>query len=155
MIGRLAAWALAGCALVSAACRGDECAVVLASDYDQSCAVDSDCVAVGEVASCPAEACDSCTTAAVNKSAAATYTTAFQRALASAPTGPACGCPCESGAVCRGGTCQAAYCAPPSSDTGPACADAGGICMYSANTTCNGEGPPDACAYSDEVCCLR
>jgi hypothetical protein len=29
------------------------------------------------------------------------------------------------------------------------------MCAYSANTTCNGMGPPDACAYSDEFCCLN
>jgi hypothetical protein len=38
------------------------CIPVLATSYDQSCTVDSDCVAVGEVPSCPAAACDGCTT---------------------------------------------------------------------------------------------
>jgi hypothetical protein len=130
------------------------CSVVLASQYDQSCTVDSDCVAVGEVPSCPATACDGCTTAAVNKSAAAKYAAAFAQAFASSAPGTFCGCPCESGAVCRAGQCQAAYCEPPPADTLAACADAGGQCEYSANTTCPGVGPPQSCAYSDEFCCL-
>jgi hypothetical protein len=45
-------------------------------------------------------------------------------------------------------------CSPPLTDTLSACTNLGGKCMYSANTTCNGMGPPGSCAYSDEVCCL-
>lgn len=133
------------------------CSIVLASDYDQSCVVDSDCVAVGQAPQCPATACDGCTTEGINRSAMAQYMTAFARAQASSPMGPfdVCGCPCESGAVCHSSKCQAAFCEPPPPDTLPACADAGGRCAYSANTTCNGAGPPDACAYSDEFCCLN
>ena len=134
------------------------CSPVLASDYDQSCTVDTDCVAVGEVSSCPAFACDGCTTEAINKSVMAQYMTAFAQAFTSKAPGTGCGCPCESGAVCRGGKCQAAFCGPPTADTLPACAnagDAGGMCLYSANATCSGMGPPDACAYSDEFCCLN
>jgi hypothetical protein len=134
------------------------CSPVIASDYDQSCTVDTDCVAVGEVPSCPVEgAIDGCTTEAINKSALTQYMTAFAQAFASR-TGGGSSCPCESGAVCRSGKCQAAFCGPPPADTLPACAnagDAGGMCAYSANTTCSGVGPPDACAYSDEFCCLN
>ncbi len=129
------------------------CRIVVASDYDQSCTVDTDCVAVGEVTSCPAFACDGCTTVAINKLAMPQYQAAFAQAFASAAVG-VCGCPCESGAICRGGQCQAAFCAPSRADTLPACADAGGTCGYSANTVCSATGPPDSCAYSDEVCCL-
>jgi hypothetical protein len=131
------------------------CSAVLASSYDQSCVVDTDCVAVGEIPSCPASGCDGCTTAAVNKSVMTQYATAFAQAFASKALGTGCGCPCESGALCRGGKCQAGFCGPPPSDTLPACADAGGMCAYSANTTCSGTGPPDACAYPDEFCCLN
>ncbi len=130
------------------------CSIVLASNYDQSCVVDTDCVAVGEVSSCPATGCDGCTTEAINKLTAPQYQAAFAAAFASRATDSFCGCPCESGAICRAGKCQAAFCGPPVSDTLPACADAGGRCAYSANTTCSGMGPPDACAYSDELCCL-
>src|ERR1019366_5003103 len=134
------------------------CSPVLASDYDQSCTVDTDCVEVGEVAECPATACDECTTEAINKNAMAQYMTALSPAFASEPAGEDCNCNCEGTAVCRGGKCQEGYCAPPSADTLPACADAGdagGVCVYSTNTGCSRMGPPDACAYSDEMCCLR
>ncbi len=70
-----------------------------------------------------------------------------------AGAGTGCGCPCKSGAICRAGKCQAAFCGPPFSDTLPACTGAGGTCAYTANTTCSGMGSPDACAYDDEFCC--
>jgi hypothetical protein len=131
------------------------CTPVLASAYDQSCDADTDCVGVGEVPSCSTSTC-ACPTAAVNKSANAQYSALFSQVTAAYPPA-ACNCPCLSGAICRGGACQAAYCGPPAADTLPACAnagDAGGMCAYSANTTCSGVGPPDACAYTDEFCCL-
>jgi hypothetical protein len=145
-----------------AAARGDagatdsaSCAVVLASQYDQSCAVDSDCVPVGEVGSCPASACDGCWGAAVNRCAASQYVTAFARAIASSPPGSSCNCPAEGppGAICRAGKCQLGYSEP--EDTLPACANAGGRCVLSASVDCTRMGPADSCAYSDEVCCLR
>jgi hypothetical protein len=135
------------------------CTPVLASDYDQSCDADTDCIGVGERPGCPAAACDGCPTAAINKAVSAQYTTALSQAFASGSP-QVCNCPCiptGSDGVCRGGKCQVAHCAPPQADTLPACAnagDAGGVCGYSANTTCDVLGPPDACAYSDEICCL-
>jgi hypothetical protein len=129
------------------------CSPVLAFQYDQSCTVDTDCVAVGQVSSCSDVACVNCMSAAINKSAAAEYAAAFQQAAGGAAY-LACPCPCESGAICRGGKCQAASCGAPPGDTLPACANVGGSCAYSANTTCNGVGPPGSCAYSDEFCCL-
>ena len=58
-------------------------------------------------------------------------------------------------AVCHGRRCQAALCTLDPSDTLPACTDAGGACQYAAGPTdCSKPGPPDACAYSDEVCCV-
>jgi hypothetical protein len=130
------------------------CNPVLASDYDQSCDADTDCVGVGEVPQCPASACDGCLTQAVNKSAAAQYMAALSRAFASEPTGEACACPCEALAICRGRRCEYGFCGPAGTDTLPACADAGGRCSYTANTTCNTPGPPNSCAYADETCCL-
>jgi hypothetical protein len=130
------------------------CRPVVPSSYDTSCAVDTDCVEVGQVASCPASACDGCNESAVNQSAVASYKSALAKVLASVPSGQGCGCPCDPGfAVCRAGKCQAAGCGPTPSDTLAACADAGGTCSYAANTTCMHQGPADACAYSDEVCC--
>ena len=146
---------VAACGVVAWTCGCNECHVVLASDYDQSCVVDSDCVAVGQVNSCPANACSGCgPTAAINKSALASYQPALSSALASASDGT-CACPNECGiAVCRNGKCQDS-CIPPATDTLPACADAGGTCQYAAGPTdCSKPGPPDTCAYSDEVCCV-
>jgi hypothetical protein len=129
------------------------CAPVLAPAYDQSCTQDSDCVAVGEVPSCPASACAFCNTQGINQNALAAYAAAFARAVATVDGGGTCECPCESGAICRSGKCQSSGCAPAQADTLPTCAGAGGTCAYSANTTCGSAGPPDACAYSDEICC--
>lgn len=130
------------------------CTTVLASDYDQSCVLDSDCVDVGQVAQCPAHACDGCLTEAINKNALPQYMKAFSQAFATVPKSDFCGCPCDGVAVCRGGKCQAGFCGPPRSDTLAACANAGGTCNYSVNTTCH-IGPADACAYSDEICCVE
>ena len=127
------------------------CAIVLASQYDQSCVVDSDCVGVGEVPSCPAAACDSCITAAVNSAAAAQYGKAFEEAFASRPPGTLCGCNCESSPACSHGKCQARSCGP--SNTMDTCSMGGGQCV-SANTPCDRIGPADSCASPDEFCCL-
>ena len=129
------------------------CAIVLASQYDQSCIVDSDCVGVGEVPSCPAAACDSCITAAVNKSAAAQYGKVFEEAFASSPPGTLCGCNCESSPACSNGKCQARSCG--SSPSGPMdpCPILGGRCV-SASTPCDRIGPADSCASPEELCCL-
>ncbi len=129
------------------------CTPVVAADYDQSCTVDSDCVAVGEIAQCSG-ACPGCTTEAVRKSVAAKYQAALSAAVASLPGPSGCNCACESGAICRAGKCQAAFCGPDRADTLPACANVGGMCAYSANTTCAGVGPAGSCAFSDEFCCL-
>jgi hypothetical protein len=128
------------------------CSPVLASDYDQSCAVDTDCVTVGEVPSCPAFACDGCGTEAINKNVMAQYMTAFSQAFASKAPGTGCGCGGGQGPCCRSGKCTATCVL--STDALPACADAGGMCLLSHGATCGTNGPPDACAYSDEMCCL-
>jgi hypothetical protein len=131
------------------------CMPVLASDYDQSCVADTDCVSVGEVPTCPASACDGCLLQGINKGAMAPYAAALAQAFASAPPGQRCGCPCEGvGALCRGGKCQAARCGTPPEDTLPACMAAGGTCGYVSNTICHRTGPPEGCAFTDELCCL-
>jgi hypothetical protein len=148
--GDAAADAADGSALEAAACSA-----VVASDYDQSCVADSDCVQVGQVLRCPAGACDGCLSAGINKNALSRYLAAFASAVASIPDGETCGCPCEGDfAICRAGKCAASWCLPDIADTLPACADAGGMCSYTANTPCSRYGPPGSCAYADEICCV-
>jgi hypothetical protein len=142
-----------GTTLKDAGAPDAPCTTIAARDYDQSCAVDTDCVEVGEVISCPPPPCALCTVSAINKSAAAQYNAILTSSL-STFNGAPCSCPCEGPAICRGGKCQAAEsCGPNPADTLPACADAGGTCDYAAGTTCN-LGPPGSCAFSDEICCL-
>lgn len=131
------------------------CTVVLASDYDQSCTEDADCLSVSQVPTCPVTDCSGCYLVGINKKEMARYTTALTQAFVREGPGPVCACPCQTGfALCRAGKCQAAACGPPRQDTLPACASAGGSCAYRANTTCGDVGPPASCAYADEVCCL-
>lgn len=81
------------------------CAIVVASQYDQCCTVDSDCVAVGEVASCQGVICPNCPAGAINKGAEAQYNAAFERAVP-VEGGGACPCPSAGGAICHNGKCQ-------------------------------------------------
>jgi hypothetical protein len=129
------------------------CSPVLASDYDQSCTVDTDCVEVSEVAECPAAACDSCGGSAINKSVMMQYMAAWEQAFASKTPGTACSCGGGQGPCCRSGKCTATCVS--STDSLPACAGAGGGCLLSHGATCGTNGPPDACAYSDEMCCIN
>jgi hypothetical protein len=131
-----------------------DCSLVLPSNYDQSCVSDTDCVLVGKVTACPAQACAGCMNDAINAVDADRYDAAFTQAIADSPNGGVCACPCEGIAVCRAGKCQAGYCAPSAKDTLPTCTNAGGRCAYKANTTCDGIGPTNSCAFDDEVCCL-
>ena len=100
------------------------CIVVLASDYDQSCVVDTDCVAVNEVRRCPITDCSGCLRKGVNKGAMAQYTAALSQDVSLEPPGVVCHCPCEGPTVCREGKCLAASCIPPPADTRAACANA-------------------------------
>jgi hypothetical protein len=150
---RLLGVVLAAFSLLPWGCKDEACDVVLASDYDQSCTADTDCAEVGQVATCPAGACDGCAEQAVNKTAQAAYQAVLDETLASVPRGEACSCPCDGGfAICRNGKCQAASCGPDPADTLPACANAHGRCSYASNTSCDG-GTLEGCAYSDEICC--
>jgi len=141
----------------SAASNPPSCTVVLASSFDQSCTVDTDCVAVHEVHACPITDCSGCLKQGINKGAMTQYMSALSKNAALGPSGVICHCPpCQGDfAICRGGQCQAPSCTPPFADTLAACANAGGLCVYRANTTCGGMGMADGCAYSDEICCLN
>jgi hypothetical protein len=131
------------------------CTLVVASDYDQSCAVDTDCIQVAEVPACPVSPmlCYNCAMATINGSAMASYRAAFS-AVVGAATGPLCNCPEIGFPCCRSGMCKA-NCFVEPADTLPLCADAGGLCAFPARFGCpsGAEGPADACAYPDEICC--
>jgi hypothetical protein len=107
---------------VGAACAaGAGLPPILASNYDQSCSVDSDCVAIGvgdpcyvcEVA-CPGAA-------AINQTSLATYMADTARPVGS--PGVVCNCPLyDPSSVC----CSAGTCKPHCLDVPAAAGDAGG-----------------------------
>jgi hypothetical protein len=122
---------------------------ILASTYNQSCTTDMDCIAVSEGNAC--SLISPCPNAAINKGALAQY----QSDIAQTPCYALAGCPLEFGPCCRHGSCQMNACYS-AVDTLPACADAGGACApFVAQCGSKGAGPPDSCAYPDEMCCLQ
>jgi hypothetical protein len=85
-------------------CTDADVQLVLSSDYDQSCQIDSDCMPVAEGNFCMAGA-NNCASAAINQRAYAQYQTdvaktnaAICRAITS--------CPNEHVPCCRGGLCH-------------------------------------------------
>jgi hypothetical protein len=95
----------AGCSSTSTnACVGASMKLIQASDYEQSCKVDSDCVAVGEGSACSPCALD-CPNAAISKSAYAKYQADFSKTPAASCFAPS-SCGLESSPCCIGGTCQ-------------------------------------------------
>ena len=143
-----------GQAAESLSCDDPDAQVIQASDYDQSCTTDSDCVAVGEGSFCYPGA-GRCPSAAIRTSALAQYQAEVSRTWA-----VACfvfgSCTLSLGPCCRAGTCRMNQgCVASPADTLPACADAGGSCSTFV-TGCGGKGagPPDSCAYPDEMCCI-
>ncbi len=136
---------------------GNACTLVLPSDYDQSCVVDSDCVAVGEVAMCPSNACaNECEFGIVSARVVAEYRAAIAAAIADVPP-PVfpdfCNCEIVLIPRCRSGRCD--YWGSGLQEGPSACTDAGGRCWPSTNFSCSTPGPAGGCAYSDEVCCIN
>ena len=128
--------------------------MISASSYDQSCAVDTDCTSVTSTNYCSVNCL--CGGSAINLGAQAQFNEDVSKTpLGSGALGPA-GCPCFSspGPCCRNGQCSTTCFSP--TDTLSACANAGGMCFLGDYTACGGQapGPPNACAYSDEVCCV-
>jgi hypothetical protein len=84
-------------------CTGANVRLIQASNYDQSCTTDSDCIGVGLGNVC--FVCDvDCPNAAINRSAQAQYRTDVPRFPASDVD---CGCPTYPvGPCCVGGMCQ-------------------------------------------------
>jgi hypothetical protein len=85
--------------------NGNTCGAIQASDYDQSCGTDSDCVVEPEGDFCVANRCTDCGNAVVSVKAQAQY----EADLASKISVPF-DCPCPSGprAVCNHGKCATA-----------------------------------------------
>ena len=130
--------------------------MISASNYDQSCKVDTDCTLVSSGDYCSA-ACGDCGGSTIG----AQGLIHFQEDVSKTPLGSgalgniSCGCPARSEPCCRHGTCKVGYaaCSSPA-DTLPACADAGATCIPSG-ASCDRPGPTGACAYSDETCCIN
>lgn len=130
--------------------------MIEASNYDQSCTVDSDCATVSSGDYClPGCFCGGST---INVGALSQWQADVAAALAhQSGSVEVCGCPVYGAPCCRQGKCLGGLSNGCSSaaDTLPACADAGGSCYLATGLVCGTPGPPDACAYSDQVCCLR
>lgn len=127
--------------------------MISASNYDQSCTADTDCEGVTSRDYCVAGCL--CGGSAINAGALAQFNADVSKTPlgSGALGGAACPCAPTPGPCCRAGQCTATCLLP--TDTLPACADAGGTCLLSVNAICRDGGPPDACAYSDEVCCTN
>jgi hypothetical protein len=138
-------------------CADASVQLIKASNYDQSCQTDSDCIAVAEGNFCRPGALD-CPSATISKSASAQYWADVEKTNAAICLAPISGCLGGAGLpCCRHGACILDCGA--SADTLAACAGAGGSCVYGTGLNACGSlddvGPPDSCAYSDETCCVR
>lgn len=135
-------------------CTDPAAQVIDASAYDQSCQTSSDCfgVAVGDF--CHPN--PGCPNAAINKTAMPQYQADIAKTYGAGSCVALSSCGLYFGPCCRRGSCQMnTGCTATPSDTLPACSDAGGTCgAFIAQCGSKGAGPPDSCAYADEMCCL-
>ncbi len=134
----------------TAACTDANVQLIQASNYDQSCTTNSDCIAVGEGNACyPCEI--ACPSAAINASAKGKYLSDVAKTSAGDLTGVDCGCPAAFNPCCRGGTCYADFqCQNPTPVGDEACAAAGGVCVSGG---CSKPGL-QACGKAGMFCCL-
>jgi hypothetical protein len=121
--------------------------MISASNYEQECEVDAECMVVPTGNFCVIgtfECADAISTLGLALySADVAMTPARQN-------GYGYGCAVATPPCCRQGQCTTSC--QSDADTLPACAMAGGLCLYGA--TCS-NGPGNSCAYSDESCCLE
>lgn len=131
--------------------------LIYADDYDQSCTVDQDCAQVAQGDYCGDQCL--CGELGVIRTTALAQ---FNADVSKTPVGSGAVTPshcagCVSTAVgvcCRSGACtMGGGCVLPS-DTLPACADAGGTCLFDESCGFSPAGPVNSCAYTDETCCL-
>jgi hypothetical protein len=80
-------------------CSTSGSCTISASNYDQSCAQDTDCIAAFSGSFCGGHAC-ACENSAINASAQAQYEADLQNAHA-----PKCPCPAPPPVACNQGTC--------------------------------------------------
>jgi hypothetical protein len=152
-----------GDGLVEAATGDANPQIVQASAYDQSCAMDTDCVSVTVGNICHPSA-SQCPNAAISKSAYPQYQADADKALTYCDDPFDCGF--VAPACCVGGKCQVgSQCADPvpadaAADTGAdgpaACVAAGGQCLV-GGSTCAVVGPQDCNpdrGPSGSYCCL-
>jgi hypothetical protein len=95
---------LYGDAALTQTCSDAATQDITASNYDQSCRTDSDCVAIAEGNFCDPGANNGCTNAAINKSALAQYRADLAKTQAAVCYGLS-GCPLEVAPCCRSGVC--------------------------------------------------
>ena len=135
-------------------CTDPNAEFIDASTYDQSCQIDSDCVGVAVGDFCHPNA--GCPNAAINQALLAQYQADIAKTYGGGSCTALSSCLLTIGPCCRHGVCQMnTGCSGPS-DTLPACADAGGTCgPFISQCGSKGAGPPDSCAYPDEMCCLN
>ncbi len=182
LVGLVSAFAAAqGCGSTSAApgaCTGLSVKLIQASDYDQSCTVDTDCRYIAEGNACTPCAFD-CSFGAINVSALAQYNSdiANTPAVAAEFNGQSCasGCPAAFGPCCIGGKCQTSttgQCPGATADAGDAgagtgadadgpaaCVAAGGECLVGGSSSvCAVVGPQDCNPDRNpggQYCCLK
>jgi hypothetical protein len=126
---------------------------ISASSYDQSCSVDTDCMEITSTDYC-SESC-LCGGSAINVAAAPLFNDAVSKTPlgSGAVRGGDCPCAASLGPCCRAGMCSAMCLS--TSDTLPACSNAGGSCNLSKYAVCTRPGPAGSCAFDDEICCLN
>jgi hypothetical protein len=130
-------------------CTDANVQLIQASNYQQSCTVDTDCVAVDEGNFCHPGSTDCPGSAAISKSDYAQYQADVAKTNGASCYAPQPSCPFESGPCCLGGQCQvglrcpsnAICCGPGGVDCGPCSGDAGA--KTSTDGAPNG-GPLDA-----------
>jgi hypothetical protein len=101
--------------------------MIQASNYDQSCASNSDCIAVGEGNACFSCLIVGCTNAAINVKAKPQYDADVAKTVAGQlASSPFCGCPMSSGPCCVGGVCRADF----------QCSSSADVSVDSGQSTC-------------------
>jgi hypothetical protein len=125
---------------------------ISASNYDQSCNVDTDCQQVASGDYCSSTVC-LCGNSTINVGAMAQFYEDVSKTPVGSGAIQSLICPCPAIIpCCRHGMCLGGC---GFNDPLPACSDAGGTCSFGTTCGAGSAGPPDACVYSDEVCCLR